>query len=224
VGEQLSSVLVAPSLLSCDLANVAAEVASVEAGGADLLHFDVMDGVFVPNLTFGPVLCRAVRRITGLPLDVHLMVADPAPLLQPFVTAGADRISVHVEAAPHLHRVLDAIRALGARPGVAINPLTPTVAVEQAWPFVDFILVMSVDPGFGGQRFIPEMLRKLAVLRQTRDERWPGVQLAIDGGIDADVAPALIDNGADVLVAGTSVFAAADRAAAIRALKGESSR
>lgn len=220
----MRKVLVAPSLLSCDLATVALEVASVEAGGADLLHFDVMDGVFVPNLTFGPVLCRAVRRITKLPLDVHLMVADPTPLLQPFVTAGADRISVHVEATPHLHRVLDAIRALGARPGVAINPLTPTVAVEQAWPFVDFILVMTVNPGFGGQRFIPEMLSKLAALRQTRDDRWPAVELAIDGGVDAELAPALIDNGADVLIAGTSVFASADRAAAIRALKGESPR
>lgn len=220
----MRKVLVAPSLLSCDLANVATEVASVEAGGADLLHFDVMDGVFVPNLTFGPVLCQAVRRITRLPLDVHLMVADPTPLLQPFVTAGADRVSVHVEATPHLHRVLGAIRALGARPGVAINPLTPNAAVEQAWPFVDFILVMTVNPGFGGQRFIPEMLSKLAVLRQTRDDRWPAVELAIDGGVDAEVAPALIANGADVLIAGTSVFAATDRAAAIRALKGDSPR
>jgi ribulose-phosphate 3-epimerase len=183
-----------------------------------------MDGVFVPNLTFGPLLCQAVRRITRLPLDVHLMVADPTPLLQPFVTAGADRVSVHVEATPHLHRVLGAIRALGAQPGVAINPLTPNAAVEQAWPFVDFILVMTVNPGFGGQRFIPEMLSKLAVLRQTRDDRWPAVELAIDGGVDAEVAPALIDNGADVLIAGTSVFAATDRAAAIRALKGDSPR
>jgi ribulose-phosphate 3-epimerase len=224
VGEPVRKVLVAPSLLSCDLANVATEVASVEAGGADLLHFDVMDGVFVPNLTFGPLLCQAVRRITRLPLDVHLMVADPTPLLQPFVTAGADRVSVHVEATPHLHRVLGAIRALGAQPGVAINPLTPNAAVEQAWPFVDFILVMTVNPGFGGQRFIPEMLSKLAVLRQTRDDRWPAVELAIDGGVDAEVAPALIDNGADVLIAGTSVFAATDRAAAIRALKGDSPR
>ncbi len=224
MGEPVRRILVAPSLLACDFANVAAEVASVEAGGADLLHFDVMDGVFVPNLTFGPVLCRAVRRITRLPLDVHLMVADPAPLLEPFVTAGADRISVHVEATPHLHRVLDAIRTLGARPGVAINPLTPTVAIEQAWPFVDFVLVMSVNPGFGGQRFIPEMLSKLGALRQTRDERWPGVDLAVDGGVDAEVAPALVDNGADILIAGTSVFAADDRAAAIRVLKGESHR
>jgi ribulose-phosphate 3-epimerase len=222
VGEPVRRLLIAPSLLSCDLANVASEVASVEAGGADLLHFDVMDGVFVPNLTFGPVLCGAVRRITRLPLDVHLMVADPASLLQPFVAAGAARISVHVEATPHLHRVLDAIRALGARPGVALNPLTPIVALEQAWPFVDFILLMTVNPGFGGQRFIPEMLGKLAALRQTRDDRWPAVELAVDGGVDAEVAPVLIDNGADVLIAGTSVFASADRAAAIRALKGES--
>lgn len=216
--------LVAPSLLACDLANVAAEVASVEAAGADLLHFDVMDGVFVPNLTFGPVLCQAVSRITSLPLDVHLMVADPSPLLQPFVAAGADRVSVHVETAPHLHRVLATIRTLGARPGVAINPLTPVSSLELAWPFVDFVLVMSVNPGFGGQRFIPEVLSKLAALRRTRDAAWPTVELAVDGGIDDGVAAALIENGADVLIAGTSVFSASDRSAAIRALKGESRR
>ena len=217
----MTPVRVAPSLLACDLSHVADEVASVESGGADMLHFDVMDGVFVPNLTFGPILCQAVRRITTLPLDVHLMVADPAPLLRPFAAAGADRISVHVETVHHLHRTLAEIRSLGALPGVALNPLTSTATIEQVWPFVDFILLMSVNPGFGGQRFIPEMLAKLALLRKTRDEGWPRVELAVDGGIDAENAPALVGYGADILVAGTSVFGTDDRTAAIRALKGE---
>lgn len=218
----MKQVRVAPSLLACDLGHVADEVASVEAAGADLLHFDVMDGVFVPNLSFGPILCAAVRRTTRLPLDVHLMVADPASLIEPFVEAGADRISVHVEATPHLHRTLAAVRSLGARPGVAINPLTPVSAVELAWPFVDFVVMMSVNPGFGGQRFIPEMLAKLDALRHLRDHDWSQVELAVDGGVDTDVAPALLEHGADVLIAGTSVFSARDRRAAIRALKGES--
>jgi ribulose-phosphate 3-epimerase len=215
-------VLVAPSLLACDLARVAEEVASVEAAGADMLHFDVMDGVFVPNLTFGPPLCQAVRRITTLPLDVHLMVADPTPLLEPFARAGADRLSVHTETTPHLHRTLATIRALGVRPGVALNPLTPTTALEQAWPFVDFVLVMTVNPGFGGQSFIPEMLAKLTLLRRIRDAAWPAVELAVDGGVDAAVVQSLLEAGADVLIAGTSVFSAPDRNAAIRSLKGES--
>ena len=208
-------------MLACDLSRVAEEVRSVEAAGADLLHFDVMDGVFVPNLTFGPALCAAVRRVSALPLDVHLLGADAAPLLEPFARAGAARICVHVEAAPHLHRLLSRIRELGASPGVALNPLTPAAAVDEAWPFVDFVLVMSVNPGGGGQRFIPETAAKLARLARWRDERFPSVELAVDGGVDAGNAALLRAAGAGVLVAGTAVFGADDRALAVAALRAE---
>ncbi len=212
-------VRIAPSMLACDLARVADEVRSVEAAGADLLHFDVMDGVFVPNLTFGPGLCAAVRRVASLPLDVHLMVADATPLLEPFARAGAARICVHVEAAPHLHRTLARIRELGAAPGVALNPLTPCSALAEAWPFIDFVLVMSVNPGFGGQRFIPETEAKLRRLARWRDDNYPAVELAVDGGVDAGNAALLRAAGADVLVAGTAIFGAADRGSAVAALR-----
>ena len=214
---------VAPSLLACDLARVAEEVHSVEAGGADLLHFDVMDGRFVPNLTFGPGLCAAVRRVTELPLDVHLMVADADSLLEPFARAGASRIAVHLEAVVHLHRTLARIRELGASPGVAINPATPVGALDEAWAFVDFVLVMTVNPGFGGQHLIPQTLDKMARLGSIRDARHVNVELVADGGVEAANAPDLRRGGADVLVAGTAVFGAADRRRAIAELRGEAS-
>ena len=220
----MSRVRIAPSLLACDLAAVAEEVRSVEAGGADLLHFDVMDGHFVPNLTFGPGLCAAVRAITALPLDVHLMVTNADDLLEPFAAAGAARIAVHVEADVHLHRSLARIRELGALPGVAINPATPVTALDEIWPLAGFVLVMSVNPGFGGQRLIPETLDKLARLRSIRDRRAPGVELAVDGGVEAENSGALIDLGADILVAGTAVFGAADRRRAVARLRGEEVR
>jgi len=216
-------VRVAPALLACDLARVAEEVHSVEAGGADLLHFDVMDGRFVPNLTFGPGLCAAVRRVTELPLDVHLMVADADSLLEPFARAGASRIAVHLEAVVHLHRTLARIRELGASPGVAINPATPVGALDEAWAFVDFVLVMTVNPGFGGQHLIPQTLDKMARLGSIRDARHVNVELVADGGVEAANAPDLRRGGADVLVAGTAVFGAADRRRAIAELRGEAS-
>jgi ribulose-phosphate 3-epimerase len=221
VGEPVSRIRIAPSVLACDLTRVAEEVASVQQAGADLLHFDVMDGVFVPNLTFGPGLCAAVRRVTELPLDVHLMVANADALIEPFVRAGAARVSVHVEAAPHLHRTLARIRELGAVPGVALNPLTPATALDEAWPFVDFVLVMTVNPGFGGQRFIPEMADKLDRLARQRDRLEHRVELAVDGGVDAGNAALLRRCGADILVAGTAVFGAPDRARAVASLRGE---
>ncbi len=212
---------IAPSVLACDLARVADEVRSVQEAGADLLHFDVMDGAFVPNLTFGPGLCAAVRRVTELPLDVHLMVADADALVEPFVVAGAARVCVHVEAVPHLHRTLARIRDLGAAPGVALNPLTPAAAIDEAWPFVDFVLVMTVNPGFGGQRFIPEMADKLARLARQRDGLARRVELAVDGGVEAGNAGLLRSRGADILVAGTAIFGARDRVRAVAALRGE---
>ncbi len=215
------TVRVAPSLLACDLGRVAEEVASVVAAGADLLHFDVMDGVFVPNLSFGPGLCAAVRGLTTLPLDVHLMVTNPDALVEPFAAAGADRLSVHVEAVTHLHRTLARIRDLGLSPGVALNPLTPPAALEECWPFVDFVVLMTVNPGFGGQRFIPEMFDKVRRVAALRAARQPAVELVVDGGVEPGNAAELRRCGVDVLVAGTTVFRAADRHATVAALRGE---
>ena len=217
----MSRVRVAPSLLACDLARVADEVRSVEAAGADLLHFDVMDGHFVPNLTFGPGLCSVVSRITSLPLDVHLMVRNADALVEPFVRAGANRISVHVEAVTHLHRTIELIRASGATPGVAINPATPVGSLDEVWPLVGFVLAMSVNPGFGGQRFIPELLDKLVRMAAERDRRAPGVELVVDGGVDVANARTLRPLGVNILVAGTAVFGEEDRARAIARLRGE---
>jgi ribulose-phosphate 3-epimerase len=214
-------VRIAPSVLACDLARVADEVRSVQDAGADMLHFDVMDGAFVPNLTFGPGLCAAVRRVTTLPLDVHLMVANADALLEPFVAAGAARLCVHVEAVAHLHRTLTRIRELGASPGVALNPATPAAAIDEVWPFVDFVLIMTVNPGFGGQRFIPQTAEKLARMAVRRDELPRRVELAVDGGVEPGNAAMLRARGADVLVAGTAVFGSPDRVRAIAALRGE---
>jgi ribulose-phosphate 3-epimerase len=217
----MTRIKVAPSLLACDLAHVADEVRSAEAAGADLLHFDIMDGRFVPNLTFGAELCAAVRPVTALPLDVHLMVAAPDELLEPFARAGANSVSVHVEAVTHLHRTLTRIRELGMAPGVALNPATPPAALDEVWPWVEFVLVMTVNPGFCGQRLIPDGVDKVARLAAERSRRRGSVAVAVDGGIGPDNAGALRAAGADILVTGSAFFGASDRRRVVRALRGE---
>jgi len=214
------SVLIAPSILSADFGRLADEVRAVEQAGADYIHVDVMDGRFVPNITLGPVVVEAVRRATQLPLDVHLMIVEPEKYVEAFAAAGANLISVHVEASPHLHRTLHQIREAGARPAAVLNPSTPVDMVEDVLDDLDMVLLMSVNPGFGGQRFIPRVLDKIRRLRQLVSSRGLKVDIEVDGGIDPDIAPKAIEAGANVLVAGTAVFHAKDYRAAIAALRG----
>ncbi len=199
---------IAPSILSADFARLADEIARAEAGGGDLIHVDVMDGHFVPNITVGPPVVRALRRVTRLPLDVHLMISDPAQYVPVFAEAGADGLTVHVEATPHLHRVIEQIRGLGVRPGVSLNPSTPAAALSEIIGDVDLVLVMTVNPGFGGQAFIPNTLRKIAQVRRMLDEAGSAAALEVDGGIDPSTAGRVAAAGATVLVAGYAVFAA----------------
>lgn len=210
--------LLAPSILSADFGRLAEEVRAVEAAGAGLVHVDVMDGRFVPNITIGPVVVRAVRRATGLPLDCHLMVEDPDRWIEPFRAAGADSISVHVEAARHLDRTLRAIRGLGAKAGVVLNPATPHVAIEEVLPIVDFVLVMSVNPGFGGQAFLPSSLRKVRLLRERIDRERLPVAIEIDGGITHENVEDVVRAGADWVVAGHAVFGGGDAGGSTRLL------
>lgn len=212
--------LIAPSLLAADFARLGEEVEAIAAAGADWLHLDIMDGHFVPNISFGPVLVKALRKRSTMPFDVHLMIAPADPYLAAFAEAGADLISLHPEAGPHLHRSLQTIRALGKKAGVVLNPATPVDAVAHVLDLTDLILVMSVNPGFGGQSFIESQLSKIATLRQMIDASGRSIHLQVDGGVTAKTAPACIAAGADCLVAGTAVFGQPDYAAAIAALRG----
>jgi ribulose-phosphate 3-epimerase len=204
----ISAPLVAPSILSADFGRLSEEVRAVEAAGADWIHVDVMDGRFVPNITIGPVVVDAVRRATRLPLDVHLMIVEPERYVDAFRHAGADRISVHVEASPHLHRTLQHIRALGARAGAVLNPHTSEETLRHVLGDLDLVLVMSVNPGFGGQSFIPSALPKLRALRAAVDAAGLDVAIEVDGGVAPATAGAVVAAGARVLVAGSAVFGA----------------
>jgi len=217
-------ILVAPSILSADFARLGDEVAELEAAGADWIHVDVMDGRFVPNLTIGPPVVKALRRVTKLPLDVHLMIVEPERYIDDFASAGADTITIHVEACTHLHRALAQVRALGKRAGVTMNPSTSEESIRYVLDVVDQILVMSVNPGFGGQSFLRSVLPKVAAIRKMIDERGLTIDLEIDGGITPETAPEAIAAGARVLVAGNAVFGEKDRAAAIASIRGTGTR
>ena len=212
-------IVVAPSLLSADFGRLADEVRAIEAAGADWLHLDIMDGHFVPNISFGPLVLKALRPHTSLPFDVHLMIAPIDPYLAAFADAGADHITVHLEAGPHLHRSLQSVRGLGRRAGVAINPASGIDSLGWALDLIDQINVMTVNPGFGGQEFLHSQLPKIAALRRLIDGSGRRIPLQVDGGITAHTARDVIAAGADTLVAGTSVFRTNDYGQAIAALR-----
>jgi ribulose-phosphate 3-epimerase len=213
------ALMIAPSILSADFGSLGAEVARVARGGADLLHVDVMDGHFVPNITMGPLVVKALRKVTALPLDVHLMIEEPDRYIEAFVEAGAARISVHVEVLPHVHRTVQLIKSLGAKAGVAINPATPVSVLEDIAGDLDHVLVMSVNPGFGGQTFIPRSESKLRAVRQMLSRIGSGALIEVDGGIDLGTAALVAAAGADVLVAGQAIFGSSDAERATRELR-----
>ncbi len=210
---------IAPSILSADFSRLGEQIRTVERAGASLLHVDVMDGRFVPNITVGLPVVKAISRATQLPIDAHLMIVEPARYVESFVEAGAQMVSIHIEADPHAHRTLTAIRAAGAQAGIAINPATSLSVLEEAIKFVDFVLVMSVNPGFGGQEFISSSLDKVRRLRKMLDERGSKARIEIDGGIDQDNVAEVAGAGAEIIVSGSAIFGAPDPAVALRELR-----
>ena len=210
--------LLAPSILSANFACLERDIKEAEAAGADLLHVDVMDGRFVPNITIGIPVVESIRKVTELPLDVHLMIVEPEKYIPEFIKAGADWVSFHFEAAVHHHRIVSQIKELGAKAGIVINPSTPVSFLEEILPFLDFVLVMSVNPGFGGQKFIPASLRKIEKLRKMREELKGRFLIEVDGGIKVDNVESVLKAGADVIVAGSAVFKG-DVSANVRAFK-----
>ena len=214
-----SPVLIAPSILAADFVRLADEIAAVEQAGADLLHIDVMDGHFVPNLTIGPPVVESIKKVAKVPLDVHLMITNADTFIPEFVAAGADYITVHVEACPHLHRTIQSIKERGVKAGVTLNPATPVSLLQEILADVDLVLIMSVNPGFGGQKFIPSVLKKIAALREMLDRLQSRALLEVDGGVKPDNAAQIIAAGANVLVAGSAIFASRDYAGTIAALR-----
>ncbi|MFD0867593.1 ribulose-phosphate 3-epimerase [Paenibacillus residui] len=215
---------IAPSILSADFGRLAEDIDIVEKGGADWIHVDVMDGHFVPNLTLGPLIVEAIRPGTSLPLDVHLMIEKPERYISAFAKAGADYITVHAETCPHLHRTLHMIKEEGAKAGIALNPATPLSVLDHVLEEADLVLIMTVNPGFGGQRFIHSMLPKISELRRRIERTGREIALEVDGGINEETAPLVTEAGADVLVAGSAVFGMPDRAAAIRRIRSAGER
>jgi ribulose-phosphate 3-epimerase len=212
-------VQIAPSILAADFANLGGAIRLVESAGAEVIHVDVMDGHFVPNITMGPPVVASIRKVTSLPLDVHLMIEDPDAYIQPFVDAGADWISVHVETCPHLDRTLQLIRSCGAKPGVVLNPATSLSTLDEALRLVEYVLVMTVNPGFGGQRFLPYTLEKVQRLRKVIQHKGLSATIEVDGGVSLENIPDLVKSGASILVVGSQIFGDPDPAAAVKKLK-----
>ena len=218
VQENLRVFEIAPSILSADFSRLAEEIRAIKDGGATVLHVDVMDGHFVPNITIGLPVVKSLRKATQMTIDTHLMISEPGRYAVEFVKAGANMVSVHVEADVHLNRTLVAIREAGGKAGIAINPATPLIALEEALPYADFVLLMSVNPGFGGQKFVPTSMDKLRRLRRMIDERGLQVRIEIDGGVDADNISNIVEAGAEIIVAGSAVFSGGQPTEAVKTL------
>ena len=213
-------VKIAPSILSADFSKLGEEISDVEKGGAELIHVDVMDGHFVPNITIGPLIVESIRPITKLPLDVHLMIENPDQYIESFAKAGADYITVHVEACRHLHRTIQLIKSFGVKAGVVLNPATPVQLIEPILEELDIVLLMSVNPGFGGQKFIPSVLNKIKQVRDLAKQKGVQLEIEVDGGVNEQTARLCIEAGATILVAGSAVYNQEDRGKAISILKG----